>query len=103
MHTGELGGANGGFVAAELEAVDVGGDRVGEELDVLRQVAEMAAKTALGPLRDVGAVQAYDTDARRQHADELAHQTALARARRAEHAQPLPRGDLESAPRQGRP
>ena len=45
-------------VVVHLEPADIGGDRIGEELDVLRQVAENAAKRFARPQRDVGAVEA---------------------------------------------
>ena len=48
MHAGELRGLNDLLVGAILEPADVGRDRIGEQLDVLRQIAEVTAEESFG-------------------------------------------------------
>ena len=79
-----------------LEAADIGGDAVGEKLDVLRQITEMAAERAARPGGHVGAIQAHGPGGRLQHADQLARQRRLSGARRADHAERFARLDLEA-------
>src|SRR5262249_45752085 len=78
-----------------LEAADIGGDRVGEELDVLRQVAEMAAERLARPLRHVGAVETDRAGAGPQHADDMPGQRRLAGAGRPDDAERLARLEPE--------
>ena len=46
-------------VVLAAEAADIGGNGVGEQLDVLRQIAEMTAERFARPDRDIGAVEAH--------------------------------------------
>ena len=61
MHAGELRGLNDLLVGAILESADIGRDRIGEQLDVLRQIAEVTAEGVLRPGRDIGAIKAHST------------------------------------------
>ncbi len=53
------------------EAADVGGDRIGEELDILRQIAEITAERLARPGRNVGAIEPHRARGRPQHADDM--------------------------------
>ena len=72
-----------------LEAGDVLGDRAVEQLDVLRQVADMAAERVGLPLVEGGAVEADLAAQGRPDADEGARQGRLAGGARPDEAEAL--------------
>ena len=78
------------------ETGDVLGQRSGEDLDVLRQVADVRAELALVPLRDVGTVEPDTTALRRPQADQEAGERRLAAGRRPDDAEDGPRIQREA-------
>ncbi len=70
-------------------------DRAVEELHVLRQVSNDAAEVLAGTLVGRGPIEPYRPGAGRNQSHQHAGQRGLARARGTDHAQPLPRFDLE--------
>ena len=75
-----------------LQPRDVGRDAAGEQLHVLRQVADGAAECIAVPARDVGAIQAHRAGLRLADAQQQPQQRGLARCTRADHPQALARG-----------
>ena len=62
-------------IGLRLEAGDVLRHRSGEQLDILRQVADVAAQRLRAPVFERGAVEPNLAARRRPHADNPAHQT----------------------------
>ena len=74
-------------VGLGIEAADVLRDGAGEQLDVLRQVADMAAEHVGRPLVERGAVEPHLAADRLPDADQRADQRRLAGAARADDAE----------------
>ena len=89
VHVRALRGADhlGGVGLAE--ARDVLGHRAAEELDVLRQVADVRSEPLARPGRDVGAVQAHHAGSRLPDADDQARERRLARRARTDQRERL--------------
>jgi hypothetical protein len=83
----ELRRLDDGGVVDRAEPGDVLGDRAGEQLDVLRQVADVRAELVAVPLGDVGAVEAHRSRLRLPDAEHEPRQRRLARRARADEAE----------------
>ena len=71
------------------------GHRAGQQLDVLRQIADVTAKRIRRPLIERGAVEAHVAAHRLPDADEQPRQRRFAGAAGADDAEPLPGLELE--------
>ena len=102
VHVRALRGAHhfGGVRLAE--ARDVLRHRAAEELDVLRQVAEVRPQTLARPRRHVGAIEAHHAGSRLPYADDQARERRLARRARPDQAERLARRELEGNAAQDR-
>ena len=69
------------FVGRFHQARDVLPYRAPEELDVLRQVADVMAEVSARPREDIGSVEPDHARYRLQHADQNSRERGLARAR----------------------
>ena len=76
-------------VGLGLEAGDILSDGAGEQLHVLRQIADMLAERFRIPLLEGGAVEAYLAAHRRPDADEQPGERRLARGARPDDAEPV--------------
>lgn len=91
MRVGLLGGAHDQCRIGVGEAGDVFRHRAVEQLHILWQVAEQAAKLPRRPVVQVGAVQPDVAVLRPPDADQVARQGRLAGSTRSDHAQHLAR------------
>ena len=99
MHTGGLGGATTSAFGVDLaEAGDVLGHGAGEQLDVLRQVADVLAEHVLVPLAVFGAVDSHRAVAQRPHTGQCAGQGRLAAGRGADDRHALSSLEAERDP-----
>src|SRR4051812_22319002 len=102
MHAGHLRCEYGFPVLAFLEPANIGRNRIGKQLNVLRQIAEVLAERRLGPDRDIGAIKADGTGAWPKHADDVARECRLSCTRRADNPQHFARIDIEGYSAQDR-
>ena len=98
MCAGELCGGDHLLVLGMAQARDVVAHRAREQLDVLRQIADMAPPVFVGPGSHVRVVQANMPRRGRQRADDEAHQGGLAGARWPDDAQRLAAVEAEARP-----
>ena len=91
MHAGRLAGGDDRVARrVVLEARDILPDRAGEQLDILRQVADVLAELGRHPLIERGAVEADLAARGRPHADDHARKRRFAGRARADYAEPSP-------------
>ena len=90
MHAGQRGGGHHLLGVNLAKAGDIFRQGAGEQLDILRQVADMRPQLLFVPLPKIRTVQPHVAAERRQRADQLAHQQRFAGAGRANDAQHLP-------------
>ena len=96
MHAGGRGGGDDRRCGRlRLEAGDVLGHRAGEQLHVLRQVAEMRSQRFRRPLVECRAVDPHPAADGSPHAHKNARQRRLARRARSDDSQPLSGLQLE--------
>ena len=74
-------------VGVGIEAADILGDGTGEQLDILRQIADMAAEHVGRPLVERRAIEPHLAAHRLPDADQRPHQRRLARAARPDDAE----------------
>ncbi len=87
MNAGHLGRADHGVgILFRVEAGDVLGDGAGKQLDVLRQIAEVAADRVFIPLVEGRAIEADGATVQRPDAGERPDHRGLARAAGADDA-----------------
>ena len=87
MHAGFLGGGDDRFrLRFGIEAADVLRHGAGEQFDILRQIADVAAEHVRRPLVERRAVEPHLAAGRHPDADQRAHQRRLARTARADDA-----------------
>jgi hypothetical protein len=77
-------------VGVALHAGDIVADRPGEQLDVLRQVADVPAEGVGVPKEDVGAIEPSMASGRLPSADDDLAQGGLAGRGRSHDAKPFP-------------
>ena len=106
LDAGEFGGRDEAIrirCRGRIEARDVFGDRAGQQLDVLRHVAEMAPETVLVPMRQIVVADRDAAAARRPRADQGARQARFAGAARADNAEHAAFAEIEADIVQQRP
>src|SRR5262245_14232047 len=84
------------------ESRDVGGDRAAEQLDILREAADIAAEGIPRPFRDLRAVETNGSDAGLLQADQQPEQCRFPRAARPDDAKRLAGLQVEADIRQHR-
>ncbi len=89
MHTGGDCRLDDVVVLSRLEAGDIRRHGIGEQLDFLRQIANIAAEIRAVPLRDIGAVEPHHPARGRVNADDQPGQGRFAGAARPDDAERL--------------